>query len=41
MGFRRSKRKRCNLVLQKSKPPYNTVSSIIRILETKEFVNHR
>lgn len=27
--------------LPKPKPAYNTVSTIIRILETKEFVNHR
>lgn len=28
-------------ILPKPKPAYNTVSTIIRILETKEFVNHR
>ena len=27
--------------LPKPKPAYNTVSTIIRILETKEFVNHK
>jgi predicted transcriptional regulator len=27
--------------LPEPKPAYNTVSTIIRILETKEFVNHR
>lgn len=28
-------------ILPSPKPAYNTVSTIIRILETKEFVNHR
>ena len=28
-------------ILPEPKPAYNTVSTIIRILETKEFVNHR
>ena len=27
--------------LPKPKPAYNTVSTIVRILETKEFVNHK
>jgi len=29
------------VIEQLPKPAYNTVSTIIRILETKEFVNHR